>query len=184
MSEIHDTVILSPWRAEWAHEFQMEKQWIIGAMMGNDHNAWVYHVGSTSVGGMVSKPIIDILVCPDEDIPLLDVADDLAQIGYENLGECGRPGRYFLVSGDKPNETFYVHLCYRDHPVAQDQLLFQQIERTNKVVAANYAELKLRLAEVFPEDRNMYRMLKGLYIESILDVWRRNKAAQGQSAET
>jgi GrpB-like predicted nucleotidyltransferase (UPF0157 family) len=58
--------------------------------------------------------------------------------------------------------------------VAQDQLLFQQIERSNKVVASNYVELKLRLAEAFPEDRNMYRMLKGLYIESILDVWRSN----------
>lgn len=121
---------------------------------------------------MVAKPIIDILVCPDEGIPLLDVAADLEQIGYENLGECGRPGRYFLVSGDKPNETFYVHLCYKNHQVAQDQLLFQQIERSNKVVASNYAELKLRLAETFPEDRNMYRMLKGLYIQSILDVWR------------
>ena len=172
MSEIHDTVMLSPWREEWAHEFHLEKQCIIGAMLANDHSAWVYHVGSTSVEGMVAKPIIDILVCPDVDIPLLHVAADLKQIGYENLGECGRPGRYFLVSEDKPNETFYFHLCHKDHQVAQDQLLFQEIERSNKVVAANYAELKLRLAETFPEDRNMYRMLKGLYIESILDVWR------------
>ena len=172
MSEIHDTVMLTPWRKEWAHEFHREKQCIIGAMLANDHSAWVYHVGSTSVEGMVAKPIIDILVCPDENIPLLDVAADLEQIGYENLGECCRPGRYFLVSEDKPNETFYVHLCHKDHQVAQDQLLFQEIERSNKVVAANYAELKLRLAETFPEDRNMYRMLKGLYIESILDVWR------------
>ena len=172
MSEIHDTVMLTPWRKEWAHEFHLEKQCIIGAMLAHDHSAWVYHVGSTSVEGMVAKPIIDILVCPDEGIPLLDVAADLEQIGYENLGECGRPGRYFLVSGDKPNETFDVHLCYKDHQVAQDQLLFQQIERSNKVVASNYVELKLRLAEAFPEDRNMYRMLKGLYIESILDVWR------------
>ena len=172
MSEIHDTVMVSPWRKEWAHEFHLEKQCIIGAMLANDHSAWVCHVGSTSVEGMVAKPIIDILVCPDEGISLLDVAADLEQIGYENLGECGRPGRYFLVSGDKPNETFYVHLCYKNHQVAQDQLLFQQIERTNKTVASNYAKLKLRLAEAFPEDRNMYRMLKGFYIESILDVWR------------
>ena len=172
MSEIHDTVMLTPWRKEWAHEFHLEKQCIIGAMLAHDHSAWVYHVGSTSVEGMVAKPIIDILVCPDEGIPLLDVAADLEQIGYENLGECGRLGRYSLVSGDKPNETSYVHLCYKDHQVAQDQLLFQQIERSNKVVASNYVELKLRLAEAFPEDRNMYRMLKGLYIESILDVWR------------
>lgn len=62
----------------------------------------------------------------------------------------------------------------KNHQVAQDQLLFQQIERTNKTVASNYAELKLRLAVTFPEDRNMYRMLKGFYIESILDVWRSN----------
>ena len=51
-------------------------------------------------------------------------------------------------------------------------------------VAANYAELKLRLAEAFPDDRNMYRTLKGLYIDSILDVWRESKAAEGQSGET
>lgn len=184
MSSIHDTVILSPWRAEWVHEFHLEKQCIIGAMIANDHSAWVYHVGSTSVEGMVSKPIIDILVCPDEDIPLLDVAADLEQIGYTNLGECGRPGRFFLVSGNKPNKTFYVHLCYKNNSVAQDQLLFQQIERTNKTVAANYMALKLRLAEAFSEDRNMYRTLKGLYIQSILYVWRSNNHQEEDKAKT
>ena len=42
----------------------------------------------------------------------------------------------------------------KDHPTGTDRLA--------------------EVAEAFPEDRNMYRMLKGLYIESILDVWRSN----------
>ena len=152
--------------------FAQEKERIAEAIDRAGLSGEVLHVGSTSIEGMCSKPIIDILLCPDHKIPLETFLPVLEGCGYIDLGECGRPGRYFLVSGDKPNETFYVHLCYKDHQVAQDQLLFQQIERSNKVVASNYVELKLRLAEAFPEDRNMYRMLKGLYIESILDVWR------------
>ena len=172
--DIHNDVILSPWQESWLREFHLEKQCLIGILQANEHDDEVFHVGSTSVKGMLSKPIIDILICPDDKTEPGIIASELEGFGYRNLGECGRPGRYFLVSGDKSNETFYVHLCYKDHQVAQDQLLFQQIERSNKVVASNYVELKLRLAEAFPEDRNMYRMLKGLYIESILDVWRSN----------
>ena len=97
----------------------------------------VYHVGSTSIEGMVAKPIIDILVCPNDDVPVEDVIPDLERIGYKNLGDGSRPGRYFLSSGDKPHETFYVHLCHEGNQVAQDQLLFQKIERTNPVICSN-----------------------------------------------
>ena len=30
---IHDDVWLAPWDPEWAHEFHMEKQCIVGSMM-------------------------------------------------------------------------------------------------------------------------------------------------------
>ena len=58
--------------------------------------------------GMPAKPIIDILVCPDRDVSLEDCIPDLERIGYRNLGECGRPGRYFLSTGEEPGKTFYV----------------------------------------------------------------------------
>ena len=119
--DIHNDVWLEEWNSEWPHEFHLEKECIIGALVANDHTAYVRHVGSTSIEGMPAKPIIDILVCPEKDIPLEDCIPDLERIGYRNLGECGRAGRYFLSSGDEPGKTFYVHLCYEDNPVAQDR---------------------------------------------------------------
>ena len=62
----------------------------------------------TQPEGMPAKPIIDILVCPDRDVSLEDCIPDLERIGYRNLGEYGRPGRYFLSSGEEPGKTFYV----------------------------------------------------------------------------
>ena len=170
--DIHNEVYLVPWKEEWAHAFHREKQCIIGAMIGNGHSGSVRHVGSTSIKGMVAKPIIDILVCPDDGIPLEDVIPDLEWIGYKNLGEGGRPGRYFMSRGDQPNETFYVHLCHESHPVAQDQLLFQRIERENPIICRKYIRMKLLLADMFPEDREMYRALKGLFIEGVLSAYR------------
>lgn len=145
---IHDDVWLAPWDPEWAHEFHMEKQCIVGSMMAEEHSAFVRHVGSTAIEGMPAKPIIDILVCPDQDVSLEDCIPDLERIGYRNLGECGRPGRYFLSSGEEPGKTFYLHLCYEDNPVAQDQLLFLEIMKESESLRAKYRYTKHRLSGI------------------------------------
>jgi len=170
--DMHNEVYLTQWNKEWARTFHLEKQGIIGSMIAEDHYGAVYHVGSTSIEGMVAKPIIDILVCPNDDVPVEDVIPDLERIGYKNLGDGGRPGRYFLSSGDKPHETFYVHLCHEGNQVAQDQLLFQKIERTNPVICSKYARLKTLLWDLFPYDRATYSALKGLFIEGVLSAYR------------
>lgn len=170
--DIHNDVWLELWNPEWPHEFHLEKQCIIGTLVANDHTAYVRHVGSTSIEGMPAKPIIDILVCPDKDIPLEDCIPDLERIGYRNLGECGRPGRYFLSSGEEPGKTFYVHLCYEDNTVAQDQLLFQEIMRKDAELRAKYVYTKYLLECEFPDNRNMYREMKGLFIAGVLGGYR------------
>ena len=169
---IHDDVWLAPWDPEWAHEFHIEKQCIIGSMMAEEHSAFVRHVGSTAIEGIPAKPIIDILVCPGHDIPLEDCIPDLERIGYKNLGECGRPGRYFLSSGDEPGKTFYLHLCYEDHPVAMDQLLFQEIMKASEELRAKYRYTKHLLECEFPDNREMYREMKGLFIAGVLGGYR------------
>jgi len=165
---IHDDVWLAPWDPEWAHEFHMEKQCIVGSMMAEEHSAFVRHVGSTAIEGMPAKPIIDILVCPDQDVSLEDCIPDLERIGYRNLGECGRPGRYFLSSGEEPGKTFYLHLCYEDNPVAQDQLLFLEIMKESENLRAKYRYTKHLLECEYPDNREMYREMKGLFISGVL----------------
>ena len=89
---------------------------------------------------MISKPIIDILLCPDRDASLDAFIPVLDQIGYTNLGECGKPGRYFLSKGNEENHTFYLHLCYEDHQVAMDQKLLQFIEQNDPSLAVMFAD--------------------------------------------
>lgn len=169
---IHDDVWLAPWDPEWAHEFHMEKQCIVGSMMAEEHSAFVRHVGSTAIEGMPAKPIIDILVCPDRDVSLEDCIPDLERIGYRNLGECGRPGRYFLSSGEEPGKTFYLHLCYEDNPVAQDQLLFLEIMKESESLRAKYRYTKHLLECEYPDNREMYREMKSLFISGVLGGYR------------
>ena len=175
---IHDEVILTPWRQEWAEIFAAEKERIEEAFSISGFSVEVFHVGSTAVKGMAAKPIIDILVCPmtqaENCIPYLE------RIGYNNLGECGREGRYFLSKGNAPDQTFYVHLCTREHIVARDQLLFQRILRECFPVFENYLALKQELAEMFPDDRRQYRRLKSLYIASIISAFGYGLAQYGE----
>ena len=170
--DIHNEEWLEEWKPEWKHEFHMEMQCILGCLMAFDHSAWIRHVGSTALPGMPAKPIIDILVCPDKVNSLEDCVHDLETIDYINLGECGRPGRYFLSSGSEPGQTFYLHLCYEDHPVAQDQILFLQLLRESRELFDKYVSIKRDLAFKFSDDRNMYREMKSLFIDGVLMEYR------------
>ena len=173
--DIHNQVVLYPWQKDWRWKYHLYKQCLIGVTMTEHHFIEAFHVGSTSVEGMIGKPIIDILLCPDDETAPEEVALKLEQFGYKNLGECGRPGRIFMSCGDKPGDTIYLHICHKDHQVAQDQLLFQKILRENRTVFSEYYSLKTLLAAVFQDDRNLYRAVKGKFVEAVLSAYRMEK---------
>ena len=51
-------------------------------------------------------------------------------------------------------------------------MTFKWIEGTNLTVRRKYKRLKILLADTFPDDREMYRELKGLFIEGVLSAYR------------
>ena len=172
MNEIHDKTCIIPWQESWASTFEKEREIIREAMDKAGLKCSVIHIGSTSVKDMPSKPILDILFCMEHGTPAEAYLYELSKIGYINLGECGRSGRYFLSKGDQPNETFYLHLCYPEHQVAKDQKLFRRIELLDERIFRNYVSIKKTLAELFPNDREMYRDVKGLFVEGVLSSYR------------
>ena len=178
MNIIHRETKMVPWKESWSEIFAFEQRQIECAMSSAGLRGTIYHVGSTSVKDMISKPIIDILLCPDVDSSLEDFIPLLEGLGYANLGECGRPGRYFFSKGNEENHTFYLHLCSEDHPVAIDQKLFQLIERNDEGVFQSYMRLKKLLVAVFPLDRDMYRTVKGMFIEGVLSAYRLGQQSQ------
>ena len=120
-NDFHTTVQLVPWTPDWEKRFREERTTISSAFeKAGLPPAQIHHTGTTSIRGMWSKPIIDVLVIIPNDKGVEDYEEALIGIGYSSLGECGRRDRVFLTKGDSPNTAFYLHLTYADNPVAQD----------------------------------------------------------------
>ena len=120
-NDFHTTVQLVPWTPDWEKRFREERTTISSAFAkAGLPPAQIHHTGSTSIHGLWSKPIIDVLVIIPDNTGPEAYEEVLMNIGYFSLGECGRRDRVFLTKGDSPNTAFYLHLTYADNPVAQD----------------------------------------------------------------
>lgn len=163
----HDEVRIVPYQEEWDQRFQEMKERITDILWDANIECDVRHVGSTSIHGMCSKPIVDILVMVDEED--MEIAPHALAHEMYCLGECGRPGRYFFSDGDTEHDAAYIHLTTSDNQVAIDQLAFQDMLRASAELRKQYAELKMQLAAKYPDNRDMYRQKKGIFIEKCLE---------------
>lgn len=63
----------------------------------------------------------------------------------------------------------YIHLTTADNSVAKDQLRFLALLQACPDLRAQYADLKMRLAAQYPDNRAIYRLKKGVFIEKCLE---------------
>ena len=69
----------------------------------------IHHVGSTSIKGLMAKPIIDILIVLNSLDEISDVEEILKDYGYSNRGQQGVNDRYFFAKGSEESRTHYIH---------------------------------------------------------------------------
>lgn len=161
-----DRVFLREYREEWMLIFNEEKKKILEILFHYKND--IEHIGSTSIPGMIAKPVIDIMVGMEKSEDLMAGAELLETIGFLNLGECGRPGRIFMVKGKPKNCTHHLHLVEKGSKYWSDNLVFREYMKNNRCAADKYRNLKLDLAEQFPDNRVMYRILKSKFVEEII----------------
>jgi GrpB-like predicted nucleotidyltransferase (UPF0157 family) len=108
------------------------------------HVESIEHVGSTSIPGLASKPIIDIDIVVRRSA--LDPSTDaLVAVGYGPLGDLGIPDRHAFVAPDShPKRHVYVvvqgSLSLRNHLIVRGAL------RQSAALREEYGALKLDLA--------------------------------------
>ena len=85
-------VIVKPYDPAWATEFQKAKA-SLEVILKDVQYISIEHVGSTSVPGMVAKPVIDIdiIIKPSS---LVAARTALVSAGYTDCGEMDIPGRH------------------------------------------------------------------------------------------
>jgi GrpB-like predicted nucleotidyltransferase (UPF0157 family) len=135
--------VLCPYDPTWANAFETEA-FEIRKRLGDAARA-VHHIGSTSVPGLIAKPVIDILVETGSLGAIDSASDRLMGAGYEVRGEYGIAGRrYFSRRG---NPGFHVHAYEAGTESVIRHLAFRDYLRANPDAAQAYAALKLSLAD-------------------------------------
>lgn len=160
------TVSLEPYSDTWRERYA-EKASRLEAI-ADDRIDEMAHIGSTAIEGMPAKPIIDMLAVVDE----FAVAEELVSI-LESNGYEFRPDpvddRLFLVKGSPSNRTHYLSLTEAGSSFHRKTITFRDHLRTHPRDADRYAELKRRLANAYPENRDRYTAEKDAFIQGILD---------------
>ena len=78
--EHNQTIVLKHYDENWSILFEREKQRISTIL--KDKALMIEHIGSTSVPGLIAKPIIDILLVVEDAGKEEDYVDDLVSHGY------------------------------------------------------------------------------------------------------
>lgn len=159
-------VILEEYDPSWASKFTEEKEYLMTVA-----GKWLYgsieHVGSTSIPGMVAKPVIDVMFgvkSLDESRPAIDV---LAQNGYEYWPYKEEVMHWFC----KPSDAFrthHLHLIPYESPLWKERIKFRSLLRSDERLAHEYANLKHDLASKYREDREAYTDKKWPFIQKVL----------------
>ncbi|SCY13589.1 GrpB family protein [Desulfoluna spongiiphila] len=132
-----------------------------------DVSCRIEHVGSTSVEGLDSKPIIDIDIILEDFDGFEPAKKTLEGIGYCHRGNLGLEGReMFEISN--PIHPHNLYVCDPHALAVKNHLVFREHLRSHPGIAKKYARLKHELAEKYPHDVDTYCEAKTEFISSIL----------------
>lgn len=164
-------VALSEPTNEWREEF--EKQREVLKNIFKEDLVDIQHVGSTAIPGLKAKPIVDIAVAVNDLEDVLKYVDELAKEGYEFRGNAGVEGRYFFAKGDPENRTHYLHTEPIDSSNWETHIFFRDYLIEHPELIKEYEDLKVELAEKYPEERSKYTAGKNDFITGVLEKARK-----------
>lgn len=163
---------LVPYDPAWPHRFVAESarmQDSIGA-----HVLAIEHIGSTSVPGMLAKPIIDIAIAVRDDASADACIAPLVSLGYIYRGPYGDDPlrRYYVRDNEQGRRAVHVHLYVVPAASYDEKLALRDALRTDAGLAAAYVAEKRRVAEEVQWNKAAYSEAKGPFIVRTLAALR------------
>lgn len=126
----------------------------------------IHHIGSTSIQGLASKPIIDIIPVV-RDITKVDALNaKMEKLGYTAKGEHGILFRRFFQK-KTPTLGYNIHVFEASTPDVERHLLFRDWMRTHAEDRMAYGTLKKSLAKQSPNDITGYCLSKDAFVAAI-----------------
>ena len=158
-------VDIVPYDASWPGRFKQEEKGLRRALA-----AWLVgpleHIGSTAIPGLVAKPVIDMMAGVENLDASRPAIAALARLGY-----CYAPYRpeseHWFCKPSPAFRTHHLHLVPLQSPHWSEAIAFRDYLRSHSQIAAEYGDLKQRLARGYRFDREAYTEAKGPFIARI-----------------
>jgi len=151
---------------DWIKLFEELRNTVLPVL--SDIVVTIEHVGSTSVPGLASKPIVDMDVVVPTQTEVQIAIQRLATLGYVHEGDLGIAGREaFIPPKNLPWHHLYV--CTEENAEYKRHILFRDYLRSHPEDSKIYGDLKLELAKRYHNDRNAYTNAKSEIVNNILN---------------
>ena len=159
-------VELEEFNEKWFNEYETEREFLEEKLSGILRE--IHHVGSTSIKGLMAKPVIDILVVIDDLNNIEEVEERLLDYGYSNRGHQGVEDRYFFAKGPEDSRTHYIHFVEKNSNTYYNLVYFKKYLLDHIEYIKEYCDLKQDLALKYPEERSKYTAGKNEFITDII----------------
>lgn len=182
------TIQIVPYDPDWPAAFRRLAAPLRAAL--GDVAVRVDHIGSTAVPGLAAKDIIDIqvtvaaldaaalvpLLAPLGYRPRADITSDHAPPGWDAAPEEWR--KLYFRAPDSQRRT-HLHARQAGRANQRYALLFRDYLRADPAAAAAYAQVKIALARLHPDDADAYYAIKDPVCDIIMAAAARWAAAPG-----
>jgi GrpB-like predicted nucleotidyltransferase (UPF0157 family) len=163
MARVDEPIHLSPYDPDWPKLFAAEARRVLD---GQSTNTGIEHIGSTSVPGLLAKPIIDIMLGVDSEEGLEYVRRRLVALGYEDCGESGVPGRIYLRR--RAENDFNIALVVREGRLWRANIALRNYLRANDDAVREYAAAKLAAVQRGAKTLLAYSEQKDLVVSKLV----------------
>jgi GrpB-like predicted nucleotidyltransferase (UPF0157 family) len=151
----------------WVELFESEKEKIKSVF--SDEVIAIEHIGSTSIPGLASRPIIDIGVLIASHNDADKYIKPLTQLGYEYDQPASSPERLFFRKYG--SQKYHLSIAYQDRgSFWKRQILFRNYLREHEDARREYQELKLKLIQEDTTGRHSYIQGRSEFIQRILEL--------------
>ena len=151
-------ITIVPYTADWPQRFEAEHTRLMTSLGALAFR--IDHVGSPSVPGMPSKPIVDIQITVDALVPLAPWVSRLAALGYTHAPSSDDGHYPFFHTPATWPHTHHIHLCAPGGVISRATLALRDYLREHADARQAYAAEKQRLARIHagdtPESREAY----------------------------
>ena len=176
MTAVDEPVHMVEYRSRWPEWFTSERDRI--ATASTVPVTQCEHIGSTAVPGLVSKPIIDIMLGVERLSEVEQRLASIEQLGYHYIAELESEipeRRFFIKRGAGKPRTHHLHAVELSSDFRRNHLLFRDVLRSHPETASKYCQLKVSLAQHYRDDRKAYVSAKSAFIGEVLARKRRHE---------